>query len=221
MSFGEPGRPANSTPRRRASWTLRSCFRLPGRSPTQAREAFLAPLRLALNCVTRAQMYLSPASPGEPESCACRRTPCCCPRPWLREVFACGCAISSGLSRRTAAEPNPGMSPPRRTPTELTGLTVNRNFSPGIGTRSLLAAFSIRTCTSLGRPTYPAPLTFLPAASASRRCCGCCSPTTAYHPGVRTSPACLTPQSGPSCNTDVGRACRTFHGPRSARRLRA
>src|SRR5664280_3148805 len=68
MSFGEPGRPANSTPRRRASWTLRSCFRLPGRSPTQAREAFLAPLRLALNCVTRAQMYLSPASPGEPES---------------------------------------------------------------------------------------------------------------------------------------------------------
>jgi len=47
---------------------LRSCFRLPGRSPTQAREAFLAPLRLALNCVTRAQMYLSPASPGEPES---------------------------------------------------------------------------------------------------------------------------------------------------------
>jgi hypothetical protein len=41
---------------------------LPGRTPTAAREAFLAPLRQSLSCITSAQLYVSHARPGDKEA---------------------------------------------------------------------------------------------------------------------------------------------------------
>jgi hypothetical protein len=41
---------------------------LPGRTPTQAREAFLAPLRRSISCITVAQLYVSAKQAGEKEA---------------------------------------------------------------------------------------------------------------------------------------------------------
>ncbi len=51
-----------------------SCWcRLPGRTADAAREAFLAPLRRCLSCVTDAQLYAAPS--GEPEALALSENP--------------------------------------------------------------------------------------------------------------------------------------------------
>jgi hypothetical protein len=48
---------------------------LPGRTPTEAREAFLDPLRRALSCVTADQLYIAGKNAGEVEALTLSRDP--------------------------------------------------------------------------------------------------------------------------------------------------
>ena len=48
---------------------------MPGRTPGEAREAFLAPLRRALSCITADQLYVAGKSPGEVEALTLSRDP--------------------------------------------------------------------------------------------------------------------------------------------------
>jgi hypothetical protein len=48
---------------------------LPGRNPTEAREAFLVPLRKGLSCITNAQLYVTGKRTGELEAVALSEDP--------------------------------------------------------------------------------------------------------------------------------------------------
>jgi hypothetical protein len=48
---------------------------LPGRTPPEAREAFLAPLRRSLSCITDAQLFVAPKLPGQVEALALSADP--------------------------------------------------------------------------------------------------------------------------------------------------
>ncbi len=55
--------------------TSSCCFPLPGRTPAQARHAFLEPLHRSLSCVTAARLLARTGRPGEVETLALSEDP--------------------------------------------------------------------------------------------------------------------------------------------------
>ena len=70
--------------RRSSGWL--SCSPLPGKTPPAAREAFLAPLRQSLSCITAAQLYVSHARPGDKEALTISEDPLSLPSDVLGKV---------------------------------------------------------------------------------------------------------------------------------------